>query len=63
VYKSLPFVQDFTLNGLLEQPDVDEWVSRGSRAPPGFRNQLNRKFRKSSQLSTLVLEFLGPIWG
>lgn len=42
---------DITQTGLLEQPDVDEWVSRGSRAPPGFRNQLNRKFRKSSQLS------------
>lgn len=49
---------DITRSGLLEQHDVDEWISRGSKAPAGLRLS-GRKCRKtsqlSSQLSTLVV--------
>ncbi|CAK9085029.1 unnamed protein product [Durusdinium trenchii] len=41
---------DVTKSGMLEQHDVDTWISLGSVAPPG-RTALSRKFRKSSQLS------------
>ncbi|CAK9082778.1 Two-pore potassium channel 3 (AtTPK3) (Calcium-activated outward-rectifying potassium channel 6) (AtKCO6) [Durusdinium trenchii] len=40
---------DVTKSGMLEQHDVDTWISLGSVAPPG-RTALSRKFRKSSQL-------------
>ena len=47
--------QDITKSGLLEQHDVNEWINRGSRVPPGFRvARGQRKLRKSSQLSVLV---------
>ena len=41
---------DITNSGLLEQHDVDEWISRGSKTPAGLR--LGRKCRKTSQLSS-----------
>ena len=50
------FFQDITKSGLLEQHDVNEWITRGSRVPPGFRvARGQRKLRKSSQLSGLEL--------